>query len=56
MAENPPSNAGDMGSIPGWTAKISQAPRLHTATRQTHVLQVDKTHGTQCSASHPKNY
>ena len=25
VVKNPPSNAGDMGSIPGWGAKIPQA-------------------------------
>ena len=27
VAKNPPSNAGDMGSIPGWRTKIPHAER-----------------------------
>ena len=35
VVKNPPSNAGDMGSIPGWGIKIPCASRqlsLHVAT------------------------
>ena len=52
VVENQPSIAGDMGSIPGWGAKISHASRqlnLSTATRenpnaaiQTHCSQTKK--------------
>ena len=32
--KNPPPNAGDVGSVPGWGIKIPQA-----ATREAHTLQ-----------------
>ena len=32
--KNPPSNTGDVGSIPGWGTNIPQA-----ATREVHTLQ-----------------
>ena len=37
LVKNPPSNAGDMGSIPGWGTKIPHAMGqrgLHTPTRE----------------------
>ena len=37
MVKNPPSNAGDVGSIPGWGTKIPHAMgqlRPHAATTQ----------------------
>ena len=37
VVKNPPSNAGDMGSIPGWGTKIPHAPGQlspHTTTTE----------------------
>ena len=42
MVKNPPSNAGDMGSIPGQGTKIPHAMGQlspHTATTEAHVPQ-----------------
>ena len=41
MVKNPPSNAGDVGSIPGWGTKIPHAVRQlspwATATELAHL-------------------
>ena len=42
MVKNPPSNAGDVGSIPVWGAKIA-----------TEELQLDKL---ECTATREKAY
>ena len=42
VVKNPPSNAGDMGSIPGQGTKIPHAMGQlspHTATTEAHVPQ-----------------
>ena len=51
MVKNPPCNAGDAGSIPGWRIKIPHAREqrsLHATTRESvncnersHVMQPD---------------
>ena len=42
VVKNPPSNAGDVGLIPGWGTKIAHARgqlSLHTTTREVCALQ-----------------
>ena len=43
VVKNPPSNAGDKGSIPGWGTKIPHAIgqlNLCATTREAHMLQL----------------
>ena len=45
MVKNPPSNAGDEGSIPGPGSKIPRAARQLSpcaTTREAHVLRLEK--------------
>ena len=42
MVKNPPSNAGDAGSIPGWETKIphvAEQLRPHEAVRKAQAMQ-----------------
>ena len=46
MVKNPPTNARDMGSIPGQQTKITHATgqlmRPQSKTREAHVLELEK--------------
>ena len=43
VVENPPSNAGDKGSVPGWGTKISQAmEQLSLSTTTTNPMHLSE--------------
>ena len=47
VVKNPPSNAGDVGSIPGWGTKIPRAAgqlSLCATTREKPACHVEPTH------------
>ena len=51
VVKNPPSNAGDTGSIPGWWTKISYALRQlspHTTTTEPECLNDDPSCSCAC--------
>ena len=50
MVKNPPSNTGDVGSIPGQGTKI---PHATEATKPMHRPHPETK--TQCSQKNPKN-
>ena len=46
MVKNPPANAGDMGSIPGWGTRS----HMHAATKSLHATTKDPTCQNEDSA------
>ena len=65
MAKNPPTNARDMGSIPGQRTKIIHATgqlNLHTTTRETtchnqrKLVSCNKDPATKTPATKKKNF
>ena len=56
LTENPISNAGDMGFIPGWGTKIPHASgqlSLSTAVREAHVPQLPSPHCPTTATTEP---